>query len=74
MTAKEFIQNNYPITAKELEEGRCVGLNDIAYLFEEYHKYKINKFKFCPFCGWKKEPKNNSDITTALVCRNSLCK
>lgn len=41
MTAKEFILKNYPVTAKDFKNGECVGLHDIAYICEEYHKSKL---------------------------------
>jgi hypothetical protein len=40
MTAKDFIVEKYPVTAKDLENKKCVGLHDIAYICEKYHESK----------------------------------
>lgn len=43
MTAKEFILETYPLTAKRFENKTCNGLNDIAYICEQYHKMKVQE-------------------------------
>ena len=41
MTAKEFIVETYPVTAKDFENKECAGLHDIAYICEKYHESKV---------------------------------
>ena len=41
MTAKDFILENYPVTAKDFENKECAGLYDIVYICEKYHESKV---------------------------------
>ena len=46
MTAKEFIIEKYPATARDYENKQCFGLNHIAYICEKYHKSEIKHMDF----------------------------
>ena len=45
MDALEFIELHFPITAIDIKNGKCFGLGDIAYIAEQYAKYKIKNIK-----------------------------
>ena len=45
MNALKFIKTRFPITAIDFKNKKCFGLEDIAYIAEQYAKYKIQNLK-----------------------------
>ena len=43
MTLKEYLKENYPVTAKDLDNGIATNLNDIEYMCTKWHESEVEK-------------------------------